>query len=220
MVEEIRNWMEKINSDPINSFVERLNDKHFIMEHAWYRMTTDRMYAEKHPHISYAGDMYLLPAAKFDEAIVAISDTNLQTLGISLEEFIAKAHENISKNAMLVPITDMLYYSVTGDGSKLTNLLYRTCVLPRHQLYVLSTVNGINYGASAIACPKVLEHLQEHFPDGAYIIPSSVDEIIIIDDEMPDDMMSEMIRDVNKEKVNPADQLSNHVYRLANGKHF
>lgn len=218
IVAEIKERMREVHTDPVASFAKGLTDKSFVLEHAWYRITIDQKYAEKYPHMSYAEDMFLIPALKFDEAMVNLTDKNLLALGISLEKFIAKAHENISKNAMLVPITDMMYYSVTGDESILTNLLYRSCVLQKHQLYVLSTLNGINVGASAIACPKVLEHLQKHFPDGAYVIPSSVEEVLILDDDMPYEMVNEMIRDVNREHVDPVDQLSNHVYRLKNGK--
>lgn len=60
-----------------------------------------------------------------------------------------------------------------------------------------------------------------HLFEGNYIIPSSVDEVLILNGDnlnMEVEDMVEMVKMVNEDAVNPEDRLSDNVYRLVDGR--
>lgn len=83
-------------------------------------------------------------------------------------------------------------------------------------LFTVLTNKHHTKGAVECLNPKVA-----HMLEGKYIIPSSVDEVLIIngdnfDMEVRD--MAEMIKTVNEESVAEEDRLSENVYRLVDGR--
>lgn len=73
------------------------------------------------------------------------------------------------------------------------------------------------YGAAMVLNPTVKALLSEKYPDGYYLLPSSIHEMLAA----PKDMMSvdefkEMVRDVNCNEVADEDLLSDEVYKPCN----
>ena len=81
------------------------------------------------------------------------------------------------------------------------------------QLYVLSNMSK-NKGAAVLSYPGVLEKADQLFPQGFYILPSSIHELLIVpkSPEINPKELGEMVRAVNRAEVAKEEQLSDRVY--------
>ena len=81
------------------------------------------------------------------------------------------------------------------------------------QLYVLSNMSK-NKGAAVLSYPGVLEKADQLFPQGFYILPSSIHELLIVPKfpEIDPRELGEMVRAVNRAEVAKEEQLSDRVY--------
>ncbi|MCR5431677.1 MAG: DUF5688 family protein [Lachnospiraceae bacterium] len=69
------------------------------------------------------------------------------------------------------------------------------------------------YGAACILYPGVLESVKSEIGGDFYIIPSSVNEVIIVPDDVSDRAkLVEMVRDVNSTVIPPEQILSDNIY--------
>ena len=86
--------------------------------------------------------------------------------------------------------------------------------------YVLTNMEN-QYGASMITQPEVLNKLNQLFPEGFYVLPSSVHEVLIVPDngEVEPRRLGEMVREVNRAEVKREEVLSDRVYRYDKEKH-
>jgi len=80
--------------------------------------------------------------------------------------------------------------------------------------FIVVTTEDQVYGAAAII--KAREELSTMFPDGYYVIPSSVHEVLILpkDIDMSTDEINALIDEVNTTQLNSMDVLSNRVYEF------
>lgn len=81
------------------------------------------------------------------------------------------------------------------------------------EIYVLTNQNRY-YGASAVLSPEVLEKVDRMFPEGFYILPSSVHECIVIPKTEGTSLkeLGDMVREINRKDVRPEEVLSDHIY--------
>lgn len=81
------------------------------------------------------------------------------------------------------------------------------------QMYVLTNRQGVN-GAACLLYPGLMESLAEKFGGDFYILPSSVNEVIIIEGKYieSEDELKDMVHMVNTEKVPEQEILSETVY--------
>ena len=84
-------------------------------------------------------------------------------------------------------------------------------------LYVLTNQDCI-CGASMICNPIALSYLAQTFSDALYILPSSIHECILIPvsacgNITPQELLT-IVTEVNREQVEPAEQLKEHIYLL------
>lgn len=84
-------------------------------------------------------------------------------------------------------------------------------------MYVISNVDN-RYGAAGTLDAGIQRKLSEIFPDGYYILPSSVHECIAVSSEMAPDELVSMVRTINRSEVAEQERLSDHVFRIENGK--
>ena len=70
------------------------------------------------------------------------------------------------------------------------------------------------YGESAMACPGVMEKVDRLFPEGFYLLPSSVHECLVIrkDGGVSVKDLEQMVFEVNRTAVEEHERLSDHVY--------
>lgn len=81
------------------------------------------------------------------------------------------------------------------------------------EIYVL-TNRSRNFGASAVLSPGAMEKVDRMFPEGFYILPSSVHECIVIPKTEGASLkeLGDMVREINRKDVRPEEVLSDHVY--------
>ena len=93
--------------------------------------------------------------------------------------------------------------------------------LSSHETAYVLTNMEMKYGAAIITQPEVLNKLEQLFPEGFYVLPSSVHEVLIVPDngEMELKMLGEMVREVNKNEVERQEVLSDRVYSYDKEKH-
>jgi len=86
------------------------------------------------------------------------------------------------------------------------------------QMYVVSKGDGM-FGAAAVLDNSVQSRLQGIFPDGFYILPSSIHEVLAIsaDTASPEELAA-MVRCISREQVSPEDRLSDHVFTVDCGR--
>ena len=80
---------------------------------------------------------------------------------------------------------------------------------------VLTTDNGID-GAAVIACPEVLKEVQKQMMEEYYILPCSINEVLILPKSQTEDVegLKEMVSSINKEEIEPKERLSDNIYEF------
>jgi len=76
-------------------------------------------------------------------------------------------------------------------------------------LLILSTY-GMTRGASVVFIPEVMEKIQQKMPEGFYVLPSSIHEVMILPKALGSspEQLDEMISSINETEVAPEDRLS------------
>lgn len=82
-------------------------------------------------------------------------------------------------------------------------------------LFILTTQSMVQ-GAAAVFIPNVLEEISRKMPEGFYVLPSSVHEVMVLPKEFASSsrQLDDMVSAINETQVSPEDQLSDfaHVY--------
>lgn len=86
-------------------------------------------------------------------------------------------------------------------------------------MYVLTTDSRIN-GAACLLYRGMLERIRKSIGSDFYIIPSSINEVLIVPTGtgMDEDSLNNMLRSVNKEEVPDTEILSDNIYRYPQNK--
>lgn len=151
-------------------------------------------------------------------ASMAIQNEHIKHWGVSEQDLYTQAISNMERREVgtLVSMNDTLrkmFSRERYEGRNLLNLDTGNMKLPTDIMYVLTNEKTI-YGASLVAVPSVMEKVNQLFPDGYYILPSSVHEVMIL--PKPCDIsakeLGEMVRDINRHEVCESEWLSNCVY--------
>ena len=86
--------------------------------------------------------------------------------------------------------------------------------------YVISNRDGL-YGAISVLNKDIQDRIRKMFPEGFFILPSSVHEVIVIPDEtqLSDErfspaVLTNMVSTINSAMVSEKDRLSDHVFTL------
>lgn len=161
---------------------------------------------------------------------VKITDEHIETWGVTREDlYLAAAQnspkllphsfENIFKLLAKLMLKELEQEPANIDRELFTNIIENLQEDEEnryaHSMYVLTTDSGIN-GASCVFYDGVLESIYEQFGCGFYILPSSVNEVILIPDkcagEGEEEHLSELVKGVNRSEVPRQEVLSDKVY--------
>ena len=143
---------------------------------------------------------------------------------LDAKELFQQARANTQPvNTPILQSMDEMLLSIFNEEGHATNLLDENVdfgLRSHDMLYALTNVEK-QYGASMITQPEVLNKLEQLFPEGFYVLPSSVHEVLIVPDngEMEPKMLGEMVREVNKNEVERQEVLSDRVYSYDKEKH-
>lgn len=146
----------------------------------------------------------------------------LRQWNVEPEQVYQKAVENSVQNspAVLMSMDDVMM-EMSGLLSEPRNLLQleEGAEMPKAGMYVLSNPMKLN-GSSVLAYPNLPGQLEAVFPQGCYLLPSSLHEMIIVPKEMsvsPKEL-GEMVREVNQTEVARDEILSDRVYEFDKGR--
>ena len=67
-------------------------------------------------------------------------------------------------------------------------------------------------GAAALFYPGVMDEISDKMGGNFVMLPSSTNEVIIVPDSGNYQMLESMVKDINRNVVDPKAQLSDHVY--------
>lgn len=143
---------------------------------------------------------------------------------VDAKEMFQQARANTQPvNTPILQSMDEMLLSIFNEEGHATNLLDENVdfgLRSHDMLYALTNVEK-QYGASMITQPEVLNKLEQLFPEGFYVLPSSVHEVLIVPDngEIEPKMLGEMVREVNKNEVERQEVLSDRVYSYDKEKH-
>lgn len=73
------------------------------------------------------------------------------------------------------------------------------------------------FGAGAVLCEGIQEQLDAIYPEGSYLLPSSIHEWIAVGNDNDPDWLKRMVKDINRTVLCPQDILSDNVYTLERG---
>ena len=144
-----------------------------------------------------------------EDGSVEVTDELMGIWGMEEETLFQQAWRNMEKRQPPV-LQDMgaMFGNLLAGGADFS---HKT----EGQMFVL-TNQGMRYGASALACPGVMEKISRLFPEGFYILPSSIHEVLIVpkDGELVPKELGNLVREVNQIEVSSDEVLSDRVYEF------
>lgn len=207
-VEELKDAIESSVVKGIQSVIDNVN----LNNKALYRLRAINIEANK----SYLKDKPYKQV--YDLALIGFIDfgrnrrgvvTNaiLQSLGISFDEFYEAALDNIRAETKVVPITEILNGLIGEDEDFLQPVSDGDC-----PLYVVG--DGCHPEATALLGDQEWLEKQHEKVGDFYIIPSSINELLISQAVMPAEEILSMVGMVNSGCVAPEEVLSNNIYKF------
>ena len=142
-------------------------------------------------------------------ASMLITNHTLNMYGISKEQL----HHDAIKNSMSIfpasinTMNNMLFVE-TGRTNDVSSLAQSG-----NKMMVLSNREQIN-GAASLFYPSVKDEIANIMKENYFILPSSVNEVILMPEMMGRNVekLEQIVKNVNKTNVSPNEFLSNHVY--------
>ena len=190
------------------SDIRVLQDRNYILDSSYLVICNgewNRQLLSTTPHRRLEGiDLAVYPRVMIgDDGSVRITNSHLESLGISGAEMLAAAAANSKKDFVVMPVNEMMG-RMTGTAPE---------TMPPINMAVVT--NKSNYGrAAAMADPDMLEAARRLVgSESVYIIPSSVHEVLVLPaGSIPSEDLETMIRDINAEIVSLDERLGDHPY--------
>lgn len=182
----------------------------------------NRKLLEQVPHKEVA-DLSLicyadLPVNQGDySATFKITEQILKKWNVDQEEVFQIASENITPaNTPVLQNLEEVTRQILIGGAPPENLLKKEIDFSNQEAMMLVLTNEKkNFGAAMMFEPQVMDQLSQSFPEGFYILPSSLHEVLILPDRggISPKELGAMVREVNQSQVEKMEQLSDRVYR-------
>ncbi len=168
-------------------------------------------YLADKPHVSFE-DLSLIYAVRVSEdsqgfAEAVIPNDLMEMWGVSVQDIHDKAMDNLSEKEPLISTLEGMLFG--GDSLDINELSDVETSMP---FFVLTNQQKTKGSVMAI-CPEVMDKITEQLGD-VYILPSSVDEVIIVPVNHNDDIerLGAMVKQINANEVRPEDRLSDNIY--------
>ena len=168
-------------------------------------------YLADKPHVSFE-DLSLIYAVRVSEdsqgfAEAVIPYDLMEMWGVSVQDIHDKAMDNLSEKEPLISTLEGMLFG--GDSLDINELSDVETSMP---FFVLTNQQKTKGSVMAI-CPEVMDKITEQLGD-VYILPSSVDEVIIVPVKHNDDIerLGAMVKQINANEVRPEDRLSDNIY--------
>lgn len=146
---------------------------------------------------------------------IKITDDYLKRWNIGKEQLFSAAFDNMRESEYVLQgmqdvVNELMFEMPTPENLLETPEKRKEDSLG---LYVLSNVMR-NKGASVLLCSDVMEKISQMFPEGFYILPSSIHEVLVVSKDMgvsPKEI-GKMVREINRTEVGRDEVLSDHIY--------
>lgn len=139
------------------------------------------------------------------EGAVKVTSDLMATWGVTETEIIDIAIENLKEDGIIKTMAEILAGMMPEGMEMLTPL-------GGPQMYVISNTSK-TFGAIQVIIQK--DKLNEMFPSGYIVLPSSVHEVIVVPKDAGDlDFLSSMVNDVNASDVSPQEVLGTKAYEF------
>ena len=147
-------------------------------------------------------------------ASMLVTNQILELMGVTPEQLYADATENAPriKPAQIRGMSEVLVEMMGFDQAQKMGIFQ---VSPEEELMYVATVPDNYLGASVLAYPGFMDQAAEKLGGSYYILPRSINEILLLLDDGRDISVNElktMVRNVNRSGVDPREQLSDNVY--------
>lgn len=151
-----------------------------------------------------------------DGASAAIRHETLDLLKLTKEEVLALGKRNMEKEALLKDMNEIIadIFRSFGTKEQMTEGFIQSGM--SGVLYLLSTKDGRD-GAALISSQAVLKEVYGRMGEDFYILPSSVDEVLITPkSKYPGTVeeLDQMVFSINRNDVLPEQRLSDRVYQF------
>ena len=95
-------------------------------------------------------------------------------------------------------------------------------IAPEDEQMFVATVPDKIHGAGVIAYPNFMEDAAQKAGGDYFVLPSSIHEVLLVKDngQMSVKELENMVKEVNATQVEPADQLTDHVYHYDSQNHI
>ncbi|MCQ2501421.1 MAG: DUF5688 family protein [Lachnospiraceae bacterium] len=184
-------------------------------------------YLQNLPH-RMQGDIaavYQISLGDSDQGKMSVSITNelAQKFGVSEEQLYHVAVQNMMEQnpPHIASMEDVMMGIMTGEGFPAkSDFGEELSQLPEADsmvgipMNVLSNTDSMN-GAASLFSAETMDALAAKYPDGFYILPSSIHEVLIVakGENSPSlDELNAMVKEINVAEVAPQDRLSDFVH--------
>lgn len=133
-----------------------------------------------------------------DETAASVTPSLLENWKVTEEELFQTAAGNT--DPVVSDIADVIELGGAGSGGM-------TVLTSRYQ----------RFGAGAILCEGIQEQLDAIYPEGSYLLPSSIHEWIVVGKDNDPEWLQQMVKDTNRTVLCPRDILSDNIYTLEGG---
>ena len=149
-----------------------------------------------------------------------ITNSILERWGVGKDEVFECAIKNMQESnpPIMVDMEAVLLGALSGTLPERDNLLGQTGSMDKPSdflsMHYILTNRNKSYGAAVLMCPDVMEKISGMFPEGFYILPSSIHDLIIVPKDGKEDpkKLGELVRKVNRQHVSGEEVLSDRVY--------
>lgn len=195
-------------------------DKEWFMQHVNCAVVNAEANADVLSHVVHEGLMDLAVVAKYQgkDGIPHLVDmTVCQSMHMTGGEIMALAHTNTDQQSFKCQgIIDVIGEQMIKMGlpegyvQDYTDMMR---VREGAQLYVLSN-DDCKDGAAVMTNKQALQGAYEHLGEDYYILPSSVDEVLLVrqSENLNAEELEEIVRSVNNDQVPEHMRLSDHIY--------
>ena len=174
-------------------------------------------YLADKPHKNVA-DLSVIYSVKVQEdsngfAAAVVTDDLMELWGVDQEKLHEVAMQNVSEYPIFFQNIESALFGIIGKD-QLASIDIEDIELSDYSLpfFILTNEQKVK-GAILALDPKTMDRITDKFGP-VYILPSSVDEVLIVPQSVAGDVQSlaALVTEVNAHEVKPEDQLSNRIY--------
>ena len=158
---------------------------------------------------------FVLDQTDSGNGTILVTNQLLEQYGITKEQLRADAMENAP---------EIRPSEIRGMSEVMSELAPGMIpeVAPEDEQMFVATVPDKIHGAGVIAYPNFMEDAAEKMGGDFFVLPSSIHEVLLVKDngQMTAKELENMVKEVNATQVEPADQLTDHVYHYDSQNHI